>query len=104
MLLLVAFGALTRNGFKTMVDYTAPVFWLFFLLTTLSLIRLRKKDPQKRPFEVPLYPLTPIVFAAICAYLLYSSVMYTGFGALVGLAVVATGTPLLLASRPRNAS
>ena len=101
ILLLIAFGALTRNGFKTMVDYTAPVFWLFFLLTTLSLIRLRRKEPQKRPFEVPLYPLTPIVFAAICAYLLYSSIMYTGFGALVGLAVVVTGVPLLLVERRR---
>lgn len=103
VLLLVGVGALTRNGFQTMVDYTAPVFWLFFLLTTLSLIRLRRKDPRRRPFEVPLYPVTPIVFAAICAYLLYSSLVYTGFGALVGLGVLATGVPLLLAARPRGA-
>lgn len=102
ILLLVGFGALTRNGFQTMVDYTAPVFWLFFLLTMLSLIRLRRTDPRKRPFEVPLYPATPIVFAAICAYLLYSSVMYAGYGAVVGLGVVATGVPLLLAARPHR--
>jgi amino acid transporter len=104
ILLLVLFGALTRDGFKTMVDYTAPVFWLFFLLTTLSLIRLRRKERQPRPFEVPLYPATPIVFAVICAYLLYSSVVYTGFGALVGLAVVASGVPLLALSRLRERS
>ena len=32
-LALVGLGAATRNGFETMVEYTAPVFWLFFLLT-----------------------------------------------------------------------
>ncbi|HEX6176978.1 MAG TPA: amino acid permease [Thermoanaerobaculia bacterium] len=97
--LLITFGAATRKGFQTMVDYSAPVFWLFFLLTTLSLIRLRRKDPSPRPFAVPLYPVTPIVFAVICAYMLYSSIMYTGFGSTVGLAVVATGIPVLLLSR-----
>lgn len=99
ILLLIVFGAIRRKGFETMVDYSAPVFWLFFLLATVSLIRLRRIDPAPRPFAVPLYPLTPIFFAMICAYLLYSSVMYTGIGALVGLAVVATGIPVLLLSR-----
>lgn len=97
--LLIAFGATTRRGFETMVDYSAPVFWLFFLLTTVSLIRLRRKDPSPRPFAVPLYPATPIVFAAICAYMLYSSIAYTGYGAMVGLAVVATGIPVLMLAR-----
>jgi basic amino acid/polyamine antiporter, APA family len=99
ILVLITFGALQRRGFETMVDYTAPVFWMFFLLTTVSLIRLRRKDPRPRPFAVPLYPATPIVFALVCAYLLYSSIMYTGIGALIGLAVVATGLPLLLIGR-----
>jgi amino acid transporter len=101
--LLIVFGATSRRGFQAMVEYSAPVFWLFFLLTTISLIRLRKKDPTERPFSVPLYPITPIVFAAICAYMLYSSVMYTGAGAIAGLAVVATGIPVLLISKRRAA-
>ncbi|HEU4521572.1 MAG TPA: amino acid permease [Thermoanaerobaculia bacterium] len=99
ILALIVFGAIRRKGFETMVDYTAPVFWAFFLLTTLSLIRLRRRDPRPRPFAVPLYPLTPVVFALVCAYLLYSSVMYTGVGALIGIAVVCTGVPLLLLGR-----
>src|SRR5690606_38058576 len=31
-LLLVVVGTLTGSGFKAMVEFTAPVFWLFFLL------------------------------------------------------------------------
>jgi amino acid transporter len=84
-----------------MVEYTAPVFWLFFLLTGISLFILRRRHPgQARPFSVPLYPLTPLVFCASSAWLLYSSVQYTGVGALVGMAVLAAGAVLLLLRRP----
>jgi amino acid transporter len=103
-LVLVGVGALTRRGFETMVEYTAPVFWFFFLLTGVSLLVLRRREPEAvRPFRVPLYPLTPLLFCATCAYLLYSSLAYTGAGALVGVAVLATGLiPLALMRRRRS--
>jgi hypothetical protein len=47
--------------------------------------------------------LTPIVFCVTCAYLLYSSLAYTGFGALLGVAVVAAGAVVLLLT-PRSES
>lgn len=97
---LVLLGTLTRSGFKTMVDYTAPVFWSFFLLTGVSLLILRMREPQiARPFRVPFYPLTPLLFCAICIYMLQSSLAYTGIGAFVGLAVLLVGVPLLVIAR-----
>ena len=45
-LTLVSLGALTRSGFATMVEYTAPVFWAFFLLTGAALIVLRIREPH----------------------------------------------------------
>ncbi len=96
-LVLILFGTLFRRGFVTMVEYTAPVFWLFFLLVGLALFVLRAKEPEvTRPFRVPLYPFTPFFFCMTCAYMLQSSVAYAGVGALVGLAVLIAGTPLLL--------
>lgn len=96
-LALVVLGTLTRKGFETMVDYTAPVFWFFFLLSGVSLLVLRRREPDvPRPFRVPLYPWTPLLFCFVCGYLLYSSLVYTGRGSLVGVAVVAAGIPLLL--------
>ena len=95
-LTLVGLGTVTRQGFQTMVEYTAPVFWLFFLLTGVSLLVLRVREPHvHRPFRVPLYPLTPLLFIGLCAYVLYSSLAYTGPGALAGLAVLGTGAVLL---------
>ena len=103
-LALVVFGGMTRDGFSTMVDYTAPVFWFFLLLTGLSLFIFRVRDPgAERPFRVPLYPLTPALFVGICAWLLYSSLAYTGLGALVGVGVLAIGLPLLFFAAPDDA-
>lgn len=99
-LALVLLGTLTRNGFETMVDYTAPVFWFFFLLSGISLLVLRVREPEvPRPFRVPFYPLVPILFCATCVYLLYSSLTYAGVGALVGVAVLISGALLLLIIR-----
>ncbi len=96
-LTLVLLGTLARKGFVTMVEYTAPVFWCFFLLAGLSLFVLRVKEPEAfRPFRVPLYPFTPVFFCGICVYMLQSSVAYTGVGAVVGLAVLLAGGLLLL--------
>ncbi len=94
---LILFGAMTKDGIATMVAYTAPVFWLFMMLTAGSVLMLRRRDPQRaRPFRVPLYPLTPLLFAATCLGLLWSSILYAGPGAIVGLIVLVAGVPLLL--------
>jgi basic amino acid/polyamine antiporter, APA family len=96
VIVLIILGTLTRNGFETMVDYTAPIFWFFFLLSGLSLFVLRIREPDtKRPFQVPFYPLTPLLFCGVCGYLLYSSLAYTGVGAILGVVVVGLGIPFL---------
>ena len=99
-LALVGLGLFTRKGFETIVEYTAPVFWFFFLLVGVALFVLRRKEPNvERPFRVPLYPLTPLLFCLTSAYLLYSSLVYTGLGAFVGVSVLLAGA-LLLAALP----
>ncbi len=66
-LALIGFGALQHDGFEAMVEFTAPVFWTFLFLVGIALFRLRAKDPgAERPFRVPLFPITPIVFCAAC--------------------------------------
>ncbi|MGQ4273282.1 APC family permease [Terrihabitans sp. B22-R8] len=98
---LVLFGAVTRDGFQAMVDYTSPVFWLFMMLVSISLFVLRRKEPDlARPFRVPFYPALPALFVLICAGLLWSSLAYTGNGAWVGVAVLLAGAPLLLLRPP----
>ena len=76
-LLLVLIGFVAGSGFTAMVEFTAPVFWLFFFLSGVSLFVLRRKEPLRaRPFSVPLYPLLPLVFCLVCAYMLWSSLAH----------------------------
>jgi amino acid transporter len=76
-LALVVFGAMQKDGFTAMVEFTAPVFWGFLCLVGLSLFILRRKTSARTDaFRVPLYPVTPLLFVASCGYLTYSSVQY----------------------------
>lgn len=104
---LILFGTLEKDGFSTMVEFTAPVFWFFFMLSGISLFVLRRKNPsQPRPFSVPLYPILPGIFVATCAYLFYSSVTYAQSqkAGYVAIAVVAVGAVVLAVLRLRNKS
>lgn len=102
-LALVVAGGFARDGFRMAVEYTAPVFWFFLLLVGVALFVLRRRYPDvERPFRVPLYPILPAVFCATTAYLLWSSLAYTGWGALAGVAVLGAGVVLLLFLKPEE--
>jgi amino acid transporter len=101
-LALIGAGAATRQGFTTMVEYTAPVFWFFLLLVGIALFVLRRRGLPPASFRVPLYPLTPLIFCASAAYMLHASLVYTGAGALFGVAVLALGLPVWLYVDRRN--
>lgn len=107
---LIVFGALSQDGFLGMVLYTSPVFWFFILLVGIGLMVLRQTDPNReRPFRVPFYPLTPILFCLMCGYLLYSSLDYAAskdssiFG-WVGIGVLLLGVPLMFVARGRQSA
>ena len=103
-LVLVAIGQIFGTGFAAMVEYTAPVFWLFFLLTGIAIFVLRARDSATpRPFKVPLYPVLPLVFALTCAYMLWSSLSYvtsktagTFNAGWIGVGVLLSGAVVLL--------
>ena len=100
-LLLVCWGAWQGTGFAAMVNYMAPVYWLFLALTGVALIRLRRIRPTaERPYTVPLYPLVPLIFVTGCAYVLWSSVAYVGWtGCALSFGILAFGLLVRLCMR-----
>ena len=104
-LALVAFGALQHDGFEAMVEFTAPVFWAFLFLVGVAVFVLRARDGEaERPFRVPLYPFTPIVFCAACAWLTWSSIAYAASrnAIRVSLFVMVAGVAAWLLTRNRS--
>jgi amino acid transporter len=89
-----------KDGFDALLRCTAPVFWLFFLLTGAALLVLRHRDPDaERPFRVPLYPLVPLLFCGWSGFMLFASLRDLPSEAIVGVAVLLAGLPLYLISR-----
>jgi len=81
-----------KDAFEKMVEVPAAVFWLFFLLTGVSLMVLRAKDPDlPRPFRVPGYPILPVVFCLWCGYMAYGSIRFKPDESLIGLAILLIG-------------
>ncbi len=98
-LALVGLGIWQTDGFEVMVEFTAPVFWIFLFLVGVSLFVMRVRDPNAdRPFRVPLYPLTPALFCLTCAYLAYSSIVYAASknAVHISMLVMAVGVMALL--------
>ena len=88
------------GGFETLVAGTAPVFWLFFLLTGVALFVLRIRDRGRpRPFSTPLFPLPPIVFCLTCGYMLYASIAYAKWLTVLGVVPLALGVPAYFIAR-----
>jgi APA family basic amino acid/polyamine antiporter len=88
------------GGFDMLLAATAPVFWLFLLLTIVSLFVLRQRDREiERPFRVPLYPLPPLIFSATCLYMLYASIQYAGMLTVLGLVPLTLGIGVYAAER-----
>jgi amino acid transporter len=80
---------LAAGSFVNALIYAAPVFWLFLLATALSVFVLRRKEPDTpRPHKVAGYPVTPIIFCACCAFMVYSSITFALAEKRVGLIIL----------------
>jgi len=103
-LALIAFVRSCARASKPWWTTTAPVFWLFFLLTGLALFVLRWREPQARAaFSGALYPFlrwhsAPAALAAVFQPGLYAPRCAGGVG------VLAAGVPLLALALRRGAN
>jgi amino acid transporter len=92
--LVFGFG-LKADGFKTLVIFTGPFFWGFFVLVSLALIVLRDREPDHpRLFRLPLFPILPAIFCLSSGFMMLSSINYV----FANLAWQASWAGLVLAS------
>jgi len=88
------------GGFEVLVAASSSIFWGFFMLSGIALIILRFTDPDRsRPFRVPFYPVTPILFAGTSGYMLWSSCNFAGQLTVLLLPAIAAGIILAIAQK-----
>jgi APA family basic amino acid/polyamine antiporter len=83
--------------FEQLLTYVVFVGWIFYGLGALSVFAYRRRQPDaRRPFRVPGYPVTPILFVAAAAALVANTIVAQPGRAAVGLGVVLLGSPAYL--------
>jgi APA family basic amino acid/polyamine antiporter len=91
--------------FQQLLTYVIFVGWMFYGVGALAVIALRRKRPDAvRPFRVPGYPVTPIVFALSAAVIVLNTVITQPRDVAFGLLIVALGAPAYLIWRRRRAT
>jgi APA family basic amino acid/polyamine antiporter len=90
--------------FDQLLTYVIFTGWIFYGLGAAAIFVFRRRDPDTpRPFRVPGYPVTPLLFvlsaAAIVANTLFGQPREAG----IGLLVVFIGAPAYLVWRKGGA-
>lgn len=90
--------------FEQLLTYVVFAGWIFYGLGAMSIFVYRRREPNAhRPFRVPGYPLTPVLFVAASAAIVLNTLFTQPGRALLGLGVVLTGVPVYWLWRRRAA-
>ncbi len=93
---LIAAGLIVALGsFVNAILYTAAAVYSFYLATSVAVFVLRYKEPDRpRPYRVTGYPVTTLIFCAVCAFLIYGAVVYKPVIAVATVVILAAGLPI----------
>lgn len=83
--------------FDQLLTYVVFVGWIFYALAAASIFVYRRRAPDAvRPYRVPGYPITPILFVLAAAALALNTIVTQPLRAGVGLGIVLAGSPAYL--------
>jgi APA family basic amino acid/polyamine antiporter len=91
--------------FEQLFTYTVFTGWLFYGIAAASIfVYRRKRSDQPRPYSVPFYPWTPLLFIVAAAALVANTILAQPRTAAIGLGIVFLGAPAYLVWRARKQS
>ena len=88
--------------FEQLLTYVVFTGWIFYALGAASIFVYRRRQPRaERPFRVPGYPITPVLFVLSAAIIVINATVTQPARAAVGIAIVLSGAPAYLIWRRR---
>ncbi len=96
----------TLSGqFNLLADLTIFVIWVFYTLTFIAVIKLRKDQPNlHRPYKVPLFPIVPIIAIVGGAYIGVSTFINTPVYAIAASLAALAGLPIYAMQSKKKAA
>jgi APA family basic amino acid/polyamine antiporter len=107
LLLLALWGALLAlsGTFDQLTNMAVMSYALFWIPVALAIIALRRKRPlDPRPYRVPGYPLVPLLFALVMAWIVVSALRSATGESLATIVLILLGLPLYPLFRRRRAA
>jgi APA family basic amino acid/polyamine antiporter len=94
---------LLTGKFESLIVYSGFVLVLFSAMALASVIMLRVKRPElPRPFRVPLYPITPLLFVGFSIWILFFTIKGQTKESLLSIVTVLIGLPFYFYFRSRR--
>ncbi|MGH7495878.1 MAG: amino acid permease [bacterium] len=91
---LLAIVMAATGTFEQLLTYVVFAGWMFYALGAAGIFVYRRRHPDwPRPFRVPGYPFTPVLFMLSALAIVANTIISQPGRALVGLAVVFLGAP-----------
>ena len=91
---LASIYALTGQ-FNLLTDLTVFTIWIFYVLTFIGVIKLRKDRPElQRPYKVPLYPIIPAIAIIGGLFVIINQLLTATLIALGGIIITLIGIPV----------
>jgi len=83
------------GSFDTLTDYAMFAAWIFYGLATASVFLYRRRMPDaERPYKTWGYPVIPVLFLIVTAFLLINTVVTAPLQSLTGLGLILLGLPM----------
>jgi APA family basic amino acid/polyamine antiporter len=90
--------------FDQLSDYVIFASWIFYGLVTSAVFVLRRKMPDApRPYKTLGYPIVPLVFVLVAAWLVMNTLVNRPVESVAGLVLIALGLPIYFYYRSRLA-
>jgi basic amino acid/polyamine antiporter, APA family len=105
LVLLALWGALLAisGTFDQLTNMAVMSYALFWIPVALAVVVLRRKRPHEpRPYRVPLYPLVPLLFALVMAWIVVSALRTAPRESIATLVLILLGLPLYPLFRRRR--
>lgn len=92
--IIASIYALTGK-FNLLSDLTVFAIWVFYVLTFIGVIMLRKSKPNlNRPYRVPLYPIIPLIAILGGGFVVINQLITSPIISLGGIVITIIGFPI----------
>jgi APA family basic amino acid/polyamine antiporter len=89
--------------FEQLLTYVVFAGWVFYGLGAVSVFVYRRTQPElPRPFKVPGYPVTPVLFVLSAVAIVVNTLVAQPKQGLLGVLVMMTGVPAYLLWKRRK--